>query len=172
LLVPASISLDAVDPSRHTLTAVRKDLLLPLDADEATLAALAGGLCGGGSSALLAGRQADVATALATSLAPFRQGAAAPATAPRHTVALEFCATTGGVALTDRVIVDLSAPPGRECAASLGVAVAGEAGLSDRHAAAYAAAFIGAVAAARMGSGPVLPVEAAAGWVPRVEKAG
>ena len=167
LLVPASISLDALDPTSGLVTAVRRDLLLPQDASEATLKALAADLC---ASPLLAGREGDVRAALAASLAPFRGAAGGAAAAAKGRVALEVKASTHGVTLTDRIVVDLGAPTGAECAASLGAAIAGEAGLSDAVASAYAAAFSAAVAAARMG-GPTLPLEAAKGWVPRVERA-
>ena len=89
-------------------------------------------------------------------------------------MALEFTVVAaGGLRLTDRVLVDLAAPPGAECVASLGAAVAGDAGLPDAAAAAYASAFLTAVAGARAGrSEGVLPPDAAKGWVPRVERGG
>ena len=169
-VVPAAIALDVAAPGTGTTTAARVDLLLPQDADGAALAGLAVSLCGGAGNPL-AGREGDVGAALAASLAPFTPAQTGPGASTRRLVALEFTAAAGGARLTDRVVVDLGAPAGAECAASLGAAVAGDAGLSDAVAAAYSAAFKAVLAAARAGrSEGVLPPEAAAGWVPRVER--
>ncbi len=171
--VPASIALDvSTGWCPGTITAAKLDLLLPQAADDASLTALAADLCGP-AHGRLAGREGDVRSALAASLGPFA-GAGGVPSPPTHRrlVTLQFTAAAGRVRLTDRVVVDLGAPPGAECGASLGVAIAGDAGLSDAAAAAYASAFAAALAAARAGRAEgVLPLEAAKGWVPRVERA-
>jgi hypothetical protein len=174
-LVPASVSLDRALDARGHAGAAHLDVLLPQGAGASALAGFLALLFV--ATPGLLGREGDVAAALTASLAPFQQGVQQggeqpPTTTTNQRVCVEVVARADGLRLTDRVVVDLAALPGTGGPASLGAAVAADAGLSDAVAASYAAALASATAEARAGRGPVLAVEAAAGWVPRVEKDG
>lgn len=168
-LVPATVSIDrALDNSGH-VGSVHLHVLIDAGADAAALASLAARLCA--TTPGLLGREGDVTHALTASLAPFRAAPASSSAPGGHNpVCLEVVARAGGVTLTDRVVVDLAAPPGTEGAASLGAAVARDAGCTDAVAAAYADSLLAGITAARAGRGGagVRPVEDAAGWVPAV----